>query len=676
VKLTTNGWRIQAIGILFGLVALISGCADAVPPETDSGTGATPVAQPKLTVSLSSPLFNAGDSVTVSAVLRNAAGAPVDGVVVTFSTDPIFGTLTPAGGTDLTDKTGTASVKLAAVSTNVQGAATVVAVAQLDGVALTAQAGYSIGAANVAIGPVSFGVNPLSALGSTGVSVSVSSAGKPLVNQQVSFSSRCTLEGKASLPASAQTNEAGVASASYQDNGCGSVDRITASVSGLASSTADLTVNAPTAGAIQFVSAQPTSIGLRGGGPSQSSTVRFKLVDAANNPVGGRTVGFALSTASGGITLSAPSAISSAQTGEVQVQVTSGTLPTPVRVIATTGGPGGAPLTTQSEQLSISVGLPDQDSFSLSATVFNIEGLSVDGEETLLTVRLADVYNNPVPDGTAINFQTEGGRIGSATTGSCVTKASACTVSLTSQSPRPADGRVTVVAYATGEESFADNSVLNGKADTGEYQNVGEVFLDRNFNGVRDFDGLGQVLEPAIDFNGNGQYDTAAADPLYNGSMCNSSCSTRTSTHVWGTTEIVFSGSSATFIRVNGQQPNSSLDISGASSCNRAFLFPVSVGDINGNPLPAGSTVTITTTNGTITAGGTHTVQNDTRRVFDSGNGTPLRELFSVEVKNDSVEVKNDTASTCEDDTPFGTLRVVVRSPRGEETIALYTVIN
>jgi hypothetical protein len=48
------------------------------------------------------------------------------------------------------------------------------------------------------------------------------------------------------------------------------------------------------------------------------------------------------------------------------------------------------------------------------------------------------------------------------------------------------DGRVTVVAYALGEESFID---LNGNNvyDAGEpFQDLGNIFKDRNFDGVYD----------------------------------------------------------------------------------------------------------------------------------------------------------------------------------------------
>jgi hypothetical protein len=53
-----------------------------------------------------------------------------------------------------------------------------------------------------------------------------------------------------------------------------------------------------------------------------------------------------------------------------------------------------------------------------------------------------------------------------------------------SSSPRPSDGRVTILAYALGEESFLDSNG-NNVFDAGEdYQDLGDVFLDRVLNGT------------------------------------------------------------------------------------------------------------------------------------------------------------------------------------------------
>ena len=85
---------------------------------------------------------------------------------------------------------------------------------------------------------------------------------------------------------------------------------------------------------------------------------------------------------------------------------------------------------------------------SISATVLNIEGEGFDGETTLINIRLADAFNNPVPDGTTVQFRTEYGAIES----SCNTIDGLCSVTLTSQEPRrPTDPNTLV-------QTLEDNS--------------------------------------------------------------------------------------------------------------------------------------------------------------------------------------------------------------------------
>ena len=66
--------------------------------------------------------------------------------------------------------------------------------------------------------------------------------------------------------------------------------------------------------------------------------------------------------------------------------------------------------------------MPGQDSFDLSADIVNPEGWDISCFEVNVTARLADAFNNPVPDGTTVSFTTKGGSINSFCTtlnGSC-----------------------------------------------------------------------------------------------------------------------------------------------------------------------------------------------------------------------------------------------------------------
>ncbi|MFN8986396.1 MAG: hypothetical protein ACK5VR_08815, partial [Burkholderiales bacterium] len=457
----------------------------------------------------------------MTATLRQNTGAPASGVVVTFATDTSLGVFSPASGTALTDANGVASVLLNAASLTASGAGVVTASGQIGSgstaSAVSGSVGYSTGAVNISLSPITLGTSNLSAFGTTSVSVTVDTGGVATSTPfTVTFTSPCASNGKAALSSPVSTVN-GVATASYRDIGCAASDVVTATLTGLAiSRSATINVGASGVGSIQYVSATPTSISLRGTGGlgrQETSQVSFRVVDVGGNPLGGRTVNFSLNTTVGGISLSSTQATSDPSTGLVVTNVQAGTVSTPVRVTASTNT-GSQTLPTQSDQLTITTGIPAQDSFSLSISTFNIEGGNVDGVTTQVTVRMADHFKNPVPDGTAVTFTAEGGSI----VGSCVTTNGVCTVPFTSQALRPDNRRVTVLAYAVGEEGFTD---LNGNGwfdlsptselidSNGKSTDIGEAFVDFNENGIRD------ANEPFIDFNNNGIFD--GPDGKYSG---------------------------------------------------------------------------------------------------------------------------------------------------------------
>ncbi len=601
----------------------------AAAPTTVTNTVAyTATAAPAIALSITDPTtgaprtsISAGNPARVSATLRQTTGAPSVGTVVTFTTDATLGAFSPANGTALTDSNGVATIILNAASLTTTGAAVATASAQIGagvGSPVTASVGYSVGAGNVTIGPVVIQTPTLSAFGTTGLSVTVSVAGVPTTTPlTVNFTSPCAAAGRAALTSSASTVN-GVASATYRDIGCASTDTITATLSGLPiSSTGTLSVVAPAVGSIQFVSARPTSIALRGtggAGRQETSLVSFRVVDVAGNPVGGKTVNFALNTSVGGITLTPASATSDPSTGLVVTNIQAGSVSTPVRVTASTLS-GTQTLSTQSDQLTISTGVPAQGGFSLSVSTFNIEGGDIDGISTQITARLADRFSNPVPDGTVVNFTAAGGSIIS----SCTTVAGACSSTLTSQNFRTANGRIAVLAYAIGEESFTD---LNGNGwfDVGELKDLNnistdlpEAWLDVNENQVRD------PLEPFIDFNSNNAYD--GADGKFNGVSCDESvagrsspgsCGALKSIHVRGQGVVVFSGSVA--------QITPSVASVSFATCTTGIPFTrpaettvvFTIRDARDNVMPAGTRVVFTTTNGTIRSADSFTVPNST----------------------------------------------------------------
>ncbi len=458
--------------------------------------------------------------------------------------------------------------------------------------------GFGTGAAFQA-GIIGIGQANLAAGGSTSMTVNfVFSDGTLFTDPtDVAFSSPCIAQGRATVAVNPVTAANGQADATFAASGCDNADVVTATatVSGtVLTATGTITVAAATVGSIQFISATPELIGLSGTGGlgiSETSVVIFRVVDSTGGAVAGSDVDFSLSTSVGGITLTPPTATSDAS-GNAQTVVDSGTVATSVRVNANVVGLG---IGTQSSVLVVSTGLPDQDSFSWAVQCPNIEAWNYNGVENDITVRLADRFQNPVPDGTAITFNAEGGSVESnCQTTTSPTQSGFCTATWTSANPRPANGRVTVLATAIGEESFVDangNGTFDGAPDT--FTDLPERFRDDNESG--DYD----VGEFFLDFNQSGSYNNPAPPPggtgdgLFNGLLCqpapgSGECATSQTLGIGTGGVIIMSGSTA-FISDN---------VGGVLTASGSVTF--TIGDLHSQPMPAGTTVKFSTDNGTI----------------------------------------------------------------------------
>ena len=602
-----------------------------------------------------------GNPAKVVATIRDATGSGVPNTVVTFATNSALATMTPASGTALTNASGVASIQIDAAGLTAAGATTLSATANVAGSSVTGSTGYSVSAANAVLGTMTVATNPLSPYATTSVSVPVSGIGSTPVT--INFSSICAGTGKATLPASVQTVN-GVATATYTDKGCASTDTITASVAGLAvTTTTTIVVQVPGATSIQFVSATPSTIVLKGTGAAglvESALVKFRVVDSNNAPIVGADVSLDLTTRTGGILLDGSSAAVAKKTdgnGEVSVSVQSGTTPTAVWVKATVTSASPS-FSSQSSLLRISTGRPAQDRFSISVSTHNIEGWGTNGSTTTVNVIASDRLGNPVPDGTAINFIAEGAQI----VPSCATANGTCSVTFTSANPRPKGddepnhivtaGRVTVLAYALGEESFSDlygDNIYHGPGGMATdargndpFNDLGDVFINNN-ESVVDLNSNIPVWDSGEQFIAFNSANTKACVSGISTSptapsksdSCDSSWG---AAHVRQSALIVLSGSVAS---VSKTRPSSSFvpsaisySMGGAAVCTKAFSFYAF--DENRNPLPAKTalaTVAPPTSLGTVTfspasiqdsilAGGTeHTLQISKTATTDATSG-------------------------------------------------------
>ena len=502
--------------------------------------------------------FKANEQVQIQAIITDEHADPVENLIVNFTSGK--GSLSATDA--LTDISGTAQVTLTPEDLDI-GAAIVSALTLVDDGELLATLNFEIQTPDVAsqqtirIGHFNsdgvfveneLGISAsdsddnveISAGATLGVSVAIVDENdqRILTQTPITFTSSCAEDGFANIDQQVNTVN-GEAFATYEDISCaggdGNEDVIVASLfvnDSTLSITRSIFILAESVGSITFVSADPSQLVLRGTGGQNSQTIStliFQVNGALGNPLAQKSVTFSLNTETGGLSLSPAIGITNSQ-GQVSTRVTSGNVPTSVRVTAEVLSDSGTSVLTQSDLLAVNTGLPDQNSFTLSADNLNPEADNISGQTVSVVARLADTFNNPVPNGTSVSFTTEGGFIEP----SCTTTSGTCSVVWTSAEPRTTDHRITILATAIGHETLFDangnNSydVSDGPAildntdsgfNTSQFGQTGfvdhsEAWRDDNANNIKD------AFEIFLDYNSNGQFD--GPDGLFNGPQCSS----------------------------------------------------------------------------------------------------------------------------------------------------------
>jgi hypothetical protein len=484
----------------FFLVSLLIACGAA----SDSSSTATNVPALKLSIidasggTVSSVVV--GASYTLRAVVSQTGGA-AGNEIVTFAAGGL-GTLSPSSGTALTNSSGLATVTFVP---NAAGAATATANATVNKVTtttatsttpasttttrvpVTSSYNYSVtsGApAAISLGALAVTSSTLVSGGTAVVSVEVFGNGMlaKTTPTAVSFTASCgqitpnivTSDGNARAAATYSAVTA------LGDLCSGSV-ALTASAAGITSQNT-ITVSSPVTGAITFVSASPNQIFLNSTGASSQSTLTFKVLGPTGSPLPNWPIDFTITGNPGGVTFGTLGNTSlvnknSDSTGTVAISVFAGGTPGSVTIKAE--WQNNSTIFTTSNNFTVSSGPPQQSRLSLAVSTYNIEGWTVDGVPTTITATLADANGNPVPDGTVINFVTDGGTINR----SCSTTTanagglnpsgfSRCSVTLISSNPRPragtsssgapsvypTNGRVHVLAYLEGIKTYRDGA--------------------------------------------------------------------------------------------------------------------------------------------------------------------------------------------------------------------------
>jgi len=540
-------------------------------------------------------------SITASVTLTDLSGVALQNRLIQFVSAK--GQLTPIDGYVLTDATGVAEATIAYTDDIISGVGelsasyvsalgTVSVVADVQAIApdllIGAIDGINFTQGDIASTPAS---GSLVNQGSAVLQLDIVNAGLNIANasdadriksiQSIAFSSFCLDNGLSTLsPGSPITTSSGQLSATYTAGaGCTGDDEVMATLQfggSAAAQTASqvLTIAAAVeAVSIEVVDVTPTTLAIAGTGAlsniSETAVAQFRVVDGNGSPVQGETVNFSLSSTVGGLTLSVVSAISGAD-GLVSVTLNSGNVPTSTLITAELDSTGQL---ISSALVTVSTAIPDQNSFTIFSDNLSVsQAYPAVNQTSNISVRLADRYNNVVPDGSVVYFTTEYGAIDA----SCSIVAGECSVVWRSQAPKPigsnlltvdcpdydndGDGtanndavgtfdpcptssltgieqgsRTTILATTTGEESFLDvdgdglmSDFLNEFIDA--QHDLGEPYLDANE------DGAYQINEFFVDDDSSGSREDG--DNLYTGIGC--TAATLTSGECTGTTLSVF----------------------------------------------------------------------------------------------------------------------------------------
>ncbi|MEC7118843.1 MAG: hypothetical protein VXW65_02935 [Pseudomonadota bacterium] len=452
------------------------------------------------------PLSNVGASGAVLKVkITTERGQAVKEALVNFSSsadDLVFGN---TSGAVLTDANGEAQLFFKPVSTEVSGAYTLFVAAMYDGSEGSFEANRSIkisvSPTNVSLTELAVGDAVLPSGGQTSISLKTQdiATNTPLNGVTVNFSSDC---GQVT-PSSYNSANQGDVLVSYKAvNADGTLCAGTVNINALTNAgsssqnrTTSLVVEAPKVTSMLYPEGQAATIGIEGSGSSSQALVKF-VVYSNNTPIAGKEVTFSLEKSPLGLSIGESGrttwSVKTDENGEAPITIYPGSTPGPVEIRATVVD--SPEIFALSKDISVASSRASQEGLSLALTANNIEGWNYDGTQSTLTMRVADKFGNAVPDGTVVNFTSEGGQIASSCATVKVEGISQCAVVFESQDFRPLDGRVTILAVVEGEKAYVDNN-KNNMFDAGDMitSNIGDTFRDDNENGVYD---AGELIYP------------------------------------------------------------------------------------------------------------------------------------------------------------------------------------
>lgn len=319
-----------------------------------------------------------------------------------------------------------------------------------------------------------------SASGLTARATVLDSKGKPVANVVVTFTVGSSIAAIQPSSGTALTNASGVAQVSLVANGGNGADTLTATATlpgaSAVSANATFSVAPPPAAvpaAVNFVSASPSdnSIvikGAGGNGRTEVALLTFSVVDSSGTGIPNRKVNFSIQNSL--VTLVTNSGFTDSS-GRVTAAVNSGDTPTTVRVVATVEGTS---ISTLSNTVTVTTGLPTQVSFTIAREKANVEGIDFSNITNKITVLLADSNGGVVANGTPVVFTTDSGAIigdqGTTDSARCLTgppnSPGECSVTWRSQSPNKSVVTVTATS-SNGTSVLSATTQFSNSASLG-----------------------------------------------------------------------------------------------------------------------------------------------------------------------------------------------------------------
>lgn len=551
---------------------------------TDTGNGGTTISAVNISpIVLSDTNGVVTNTITVSGVtakvkVTDASGSGIGGALVTFTGAGVtFGT---SNGAVLTNADGEASISVKPENSTDTGSYQLTAtVSHKDLTATTTPYNYSLQAANISFENMVAAATSLDSGSSTIITLKTqdSVTKNNQNNVTVNFSTSCGSFDNNSVVSSNQGDVA-VTYKAVDVNGklCEGAQKIIATGSNVSvSKSVDVQIAAIAANSLVYTTESKVNLVTRNSGSASSGSIEF-TVYANGTPAANQDVNIELTKGPSDLSFitdgnRTSKTVKSDASGKVAVNLYPGNLPGPVEIKATLVS--NTNIFVLSKEVAVASGRVTQNGLSLSATKTALSGDS-DGDTSIIVARMVDRVGNPVPDGTVVSFISEGGSI----TPNCSTTNGACSVTLTTQNPRPLDRRVSVLAFVEGDKTYTD--VNNDNMYTAGLdkltQNIGDFFLDDNENNVKDEGEFKYV---------RGVFGAVCIPSTIGQPNLDSTCDNQLDAVLRRQMRFAFSSETPTFIALSG------VDSSITKALPGVFKFQMYGNNLRTVPMPSGTTI-------------------------------------------------------------------------------------